>query len=121
MVLFLALFLLVFSLFPIGQFVPSFTRWLFVVFLVGQVPFTFWHTGPVISTIQWNQLGWFVAVGGVQRWRSSNPTATGGGQMPPRARRPQSRGSAPPARSPARCAVSVPSSLLPIRLPPRCC
>src|SRR5258708_20024683 len=83
MVLFLALFLLVFPLFPIGQFVPSFTRWLFVVFLVGQVPFTFWHTGPVISTIQWNQLGWFVAVGGVHRWRSSNSTPTTAFAIPP--------------------------------------
>jgi signal transduction histidine kinase len=39
--LFLALFLLVFSLFPSGQFVPHWTRWTIVVFLAAQAPFFF--------------------------------------------------------------------------------
>src|SRR5260221_7935120 len=36
-----ALFLLVFSLFPSGQFVPRWTRWIVVVFLAGLVPTAF--------------------------------------------------------------------------------
>ena len=36
-----ALFLLVFALFPTGQFVPHWMRWAIVVFLAGQVLFTF--------------------------------------------------------------------------------
>jgi len=35
-----ALFLLVFALFPTGQFVPRWMRWAIVVFIAGQVPFT---------------------------------------------------------------------------------
>jgi len=39
--LLVALFLLVFSLFPTGRFVPSFMRWAIVVFLVGPILLTF--------------------------------------------------------------------------------
>src|SRR6266699_2831200 len=39
--LYLALFLLVFALFPTGQFVPHWMRWPTVVFLAVNVPFTF--------------------------------------------------------------------------------
>src|SRR5215472_1310500 len=61
--LFLALFLLVFLLFPSGKFVPRWTRWIFVVLLVGQVLLTFFpHTSfsraaPVIPLV------WLVFVG----------------------------------------------------------
>jgi len=39
--LFQALFLLVFSLFPTGQFGPRWVRWIIIVFLTLQIPFTF--------------------------------------------------------------------------------
>ena len=39
--LFVALFLLVFSLFPTGQFVPRWVRWFIIVFLTLQIPFAF--------------------------------------------------------------------------------
>jgi hypothetical protein len=39
--LYVALFLLVFSLFPTGQFVPRWMRWAIVVFLAVNVPFSF--------------------------------------------------------------------------------
>ncbi len=39
--LFQALFLLVFSLFPTGQFVPRWVRWIIIVFLTLLIPFTF--------------------------------------------------------------------------------
>jgi hypothetical protein len=39
--LFQTLFLLVFSLFPTGQFVPRWVRWIIIVFLTLQIPFTF--------------------------------------------------------------------------------
>ncbi len=63
MLLLLALLLLVFSLFPTGQFVPRWTRWLFVVFLVGQVPLTFWQTGLLIQNSPGSNAGWLVSVG----------------------------------------------------------
>lgn len=53
--LFLALFMLVLSLFPPGQFVPSFTRWMLVVFLVGQV--------PLLPNTSVSPLGWLVSLG----------------------------------------------------------
>ena len=40
-VLYLALFMLVFLLFPSGHFVPEWSRWIFVVLLIGQVLLTF--------------------------------------------------------------------------------
>jgi hypothetical protein len=55
LLLFFALFMLVFSLFPSGQFVPSFTRWMLVVFLVVQV--------PLLPSTSVNQLGWLVSLG----------------------------------------------------------
>ncbi len=61
--LFLALFLLVFSLFPTGQFVPSFTRWILVVFLAGQVPLTFLQVAPLIPNTQVSRPGWLVSLG----------------------------------------------------------
>jgi hypothetical protein len=47
--LFQALFLLVFSLFPTGQFVPRWVRWIIIVFLTLQVPFTFL---PALAPLQ---------------------------------------------------------------------
>lgn len=80
--LLLILFLLVFLLFPSGQFVPGWTRWLFVVFLIGQVPLTFLPIPPLIPNVQPSQPSWLVSlselaiVAGVQihRYRRvSNP------------------------------------------------
>jgi hypothetical protein len=42
----LSLVALVFLLFPTGQFVPRWTRWALVVFIVGQVPSTFFPDAP---------------------------------------------------------------------------
>jgi len=58
-----ALFLLVFSLFPTGQFVPSFTRWILIVFLVGQVPLTFLQVAPLIPNTPVSRPGWLVSLG----------------------------------------------------------
>jgi hypothetical protein len=46
---FVALFLLVFSLFPTGQFVPRWMLWILIVFLTLQIPFTFF---PPLATLQ---------------------------------------------------------------------
>jgi hypothetical protein len=46
--LFLALFMLVFSLFPTGRFVPHWIPWTIVVFLAVSVPFTFF---PALATL----------------------------------------------------------------------
>jgi hypothetical protein len=61
--LFLALFVLVFLLFPSGQFVPSFTRWILVVFLAVQVPFTFFPVAPFMPNTPVSQPGWLVTLG----------------------------------------------------------
>ncbi len=61
--LFQALFLLVFALFPSGQFVPSFTRWTLVVFLVGQVPYAFFPNAVFTLKIHAVSLGFFVFLG----------------------------------------------------------
>ncbi len=60
--LFGALFLLVFSLFPTGQFVPRWMRWPIVVFLAVSVPFTFF---PAVATLQISavSLGFLVSMG----------------------------------------------------------
>jgi hypothetical protein len=60
--LFIALFLLVFSLFPTGQFVPHWMRWIIIVFLTPQVPFTFF---PALATLQISavSLGFLVGIG----------------------------------------------------------
>jgi hypothetical protein len=54
--LFLALFLLVFSLFPTGQFVPRWVRWIILVFLTLQIPVTFF---PALNGF----LGFLVSMG----------------------------------------------------------
>jgi hypothetical protein len=58
-----ALFLFVFSLFPSGQFVPSFTRWILVVFLAVQVPLIFLQAPPLIPNAPVSQPGWLVSLG----------------------------------------------------------
>jgi hypothetical protein len=60
--LFVALFLLVFSLFPTGQFVPRWVRWIIIVFLTLQVPFTFF---PALATLQISavSVGFLVSMG----------------------------------------------------------
>jgi len=50
----LALFVLVFLLFPTGQFVPSFTRWIAVVSLAVLVAFTFLPNTPLLLPITQN-------------------------------------------------------------------
>jgi hypothetical protein len=61
--LFVALFLLVLSLFPTGQFVPRWMRWPIVAFLALQVPFTFF---PALAALHISavSLGFLVFVGG---------------------------------------------------------
>jgi hypothetical protein len=59
----LALFVLVFLLFPSGRFVPSFTRWTLVVFLVGQVPSIFFPNTLFTLNIHASSLGYFMLVG----------------------------------------------------------
>jgi signal transduction histidine kinase len=80
--LFLALFMLVFLLFPSGQFVPSFTRWILVVFLIVQVPLTFLPIAPLIPDTPVSQPGWLVSLGELatvalvqlyRYWRVSSP------------------------------------------------
>ncbi len=58
--LFVALFLLAFSLFPTGQFVPRWMRWILIVFLTLQVPFTFF---PTLAALQFSavSLGFLVS------------------------------------------------------------
>jgi len=62
--LFRALFMLVFSLFPTGQFVPRWVRWIIIVFLTLQVPFTFF---PALAPLQISavSLGFLVGIGGL--------------------------------------------------------
>jgi hypothetical protein len=59
----LSLFALVFFLFPSGQFVPSFTRWILVVFLVVQVPLTFFQVAPLLPNTPISQPSWLVFLG----------------------------------------------------------
>ncbi len=56
-----ALLALVFLLFPSGQFVPSFTRWIFVVCLAVQVPVIFLQAPPLIPNAPVSQPGWLMA------------------------------------------------------------
>jgi signal transduction histidine kinase len=71
----LALFVLVFLLFPSGQFVPSFMRWIFVVYLAVLIPFTFFPHAPFLQKISTDTIGYLVLVGevaivvGVQLYR----------------------------------------------------
>ncbi len=59
----LGLLVLVFSLFPDGRFVPSFARWTLVVFLIGQVPSTFFPDAPVTRNTQVPLLGYLTLLG----------------------------------------------------------
>jgi hypothetical protein len=60
--LFVALFMLVFSLFPTGQFVPHWMRWILIVFLTLQIPFTFFPALATLNTYA-SWLGFLVAIG----------------------------------------------------------
>ena len=57
-----ALIELVFLLFPSGQFVPQWTRWLLVVFLAGQVT-DFFPGALLIPNAPASKLGWLVVLG----------------------------------------------------------
>src|SRR5258708_24932922 len=59
----LALLVLVFLLFPNGQFVPPWTRWTFVVFLVGQIPSTFFPGAPFMLNTNASLVGFLMLVG----------------------------------------------------------
>jgi hypothetical protein len=59
----LSLLVLVFSLFPTGQFVPSFTRWTAVVSLAVQVPSIFFPHAPFTLSIHADVLGYPVLLG----------------------------------------------------------
>jgi hypothetical protein len=61
--LFLALFILVFSLFPTGQFVPRWTRWIIVVFLAGLVRPAFIPDALVRLQIYGVSLGYLAFLG----------------------------------------------------------
>jgi hypothetical protein len=61
----LALLVLVFLLFPNGQFVPRWTRWTFVVFLVGQVPSTFFPDALFTLNTHASLVGFLMLVGEV--------------------------------------------------------
>ncbi len=56
------LLVLVFLLFPTGQFVPPWMRWTLVVFLVGDISFFFPDT-PLLPNVTVSQPGWLVVVG----------------------------------------------------------
>jgi len=70
-----SLLVLVFLLFPSGQFVPRWTRWTLVVSLAVQVPVTFFPNAPFTLTILGDSLGYFMLLGetmilvGVQLYR----------------------------------------------------
>ena len=70
-----ALLVLVFLLFPSGQFVPSFTRWTLVACLVGQVPITFFRDAPFAVHTDASQVSSLLLLGeaaivvGVQLYR----------------------------------------------------
>jgi hypothetical protein len=59
-----ALFILVFSLFPSGHFVPRWTRWLALVSLVAQAPAAFFPTAPFTSNFHAGDLAWLALQGG---------------------------------------------------------
>jgi hypothetical protein len=59
----LSLLVLVFLLFPTGQFVPRWTRWTMFVFLVGQVPYTFFPNAPFTLDTHADTLGYFMLLG----------------------------------------------------------
>ena len=59
----LALLVLVFLLFPSGQFVPRWTRWTIIVFLVGLVPTTFFPDAPFTLNTHAAQVGLLLLIG----------------------------------------------------------
>jgi signal transduction histidine kinase len=59
----LGLLVLVFSLFPDGRFVPGFTRWTLIVFLIAQVPSTFFPDAPVTRNTQVSLLVYLTLLG----------------------------------------------------------
>src|SRR6266702_4309636 len=59
----LILLVLVFLLFPSGQFVPRWTRWAFLVLLALQIPLTLLPVAPLLPNNPASQFGWFVTVG----------------------------------------------------------
>jgi hypothetical protein len=59
----IALLVLVFLLFPSGQFVPRWTRWIFVVSLAVEVPTLFFSHAPFIQKIHADTIGYLVLVG----------------------------------------------------------
>src|SRR6266852_7206265 len=61
----LSLVVLVFLLFPTGQFVPRWTRWTLVVFLIGQVPYTFFPHAPFTLNTHADALGYLMLLGEV--------------------------------------------------------
>ncbi len=56
------LLVLVFLIFPSGQFVPGFMRWLFIVFFIGGT-INFFPSGPSIPGLSSSEPSWFVALG----------------------------------------------------------
>jgi fumarate reductase subunit D len=70
-----ALLMLVFLLFPTGQFVPRWTRWTLVVFLAVLIPFTFFPNEPftqntlALSLLNLTFLGEFAIIAVVQLYR----------------------------------------------------
>jgi hypothetical protein len=71
----LALLVLVFLLFPSGQFMPRWTRWTLVVFLAVLIPFTFFPNTPfmqntlALSLLNLTYLGEFAIIAVVQLYR----------------------------------------------------
>jgi hypothetical protein len=71
----LALLVLVFLLFPSGQFMPSFTRWTLVVFLAVLIPFNFFPNEPfmqntlALSLLDLAYLGEFAIIAAIQLYR----------------------------------------------------
>jgi hypothetical protein len=59
----LSLLVLVFLLFPTGQFVPRWTGWTMFVFLVVQVPVTFFPNAPFTLDTHADTLGYFMLLG----------------------------------------------------------
>ncbi len=58
------LLVMVFLLFPTGRFAPRWTRWTLVVYLVAQIPLTFFPTAnvPLLPNNPESQFGWFLAL-----------------------------------------------------------
>jgi hypothetical protein len=59
------LLVLVFALFPSGQFVPRWMRWPIIVFLAAEVPLTFFPTTGLIPSTAVSQPSWLVTLVGL--------------------------------------------------------